>query len=561
MATNPNNFELDLTGLSKLNRKENEIYHLPTTGGFIRAISPTMGCFFTDSVVITDTQSKRILVLGADYVFTEFYSSFKSLHGKSVAATIVIINQAVFDIVSVSYNFLGSHYVDNVKTIAQSINAEAGTRTISNLQWGVVNNLKPFLPPDYKMQIGSGVGFEAIVYGLEKIRSTIMMSDFELDQSIGIYIDDFTSSIYRVLDTIVNSQYKEKLLAFTKTLTRELLGLGKVVNLPLVSSETARYAAVKGFQFDESQNGYVALKAISVFKEELYNNLTSSEHTGIGKHYGVYGLPLIDTLMSLKNGAGIIINSLESSLVSGYNFNKVVYPDHSSPSDAWSIVKLTNNATGQGGVLWGTNLTTGELYVGRLNDVATHSDVLTWVKLYGEYDMDRALKALTEHSYNIENPHNVNKHQIGLGFVENLPMADAEDLACRVPSDKYVSHKFLLAFMSTYMTGLKTAKDMKEMNCDENEVIRNIKLIFAPCGPCGPCCEPNVFPVTTTTSNTPIVDPAGQLTGWFCENNQRWDILTDGFGGTKTIAHVYGYNDEALTQDGCIPQTTTTALN
>ena len=126
-------------------------------------------------------------------------------------------------------------------------------------------------------------------------------------------------------------------------------------------------------------------------------------------------------------------------------------------------------------------------------------------------------------------------------------------MACRVPSKKYVTLKWTLAFLATYMSGLKTAEDLKNMNCDENEVIRNIKLIFAPCGPCGPCCEPNIVPVTTTTSKPPvIVDPAGQLTGWFCENNKRWDIITDGKGGTKTLEHEYGEDDADVEKDGCI---------
>ena len=565
MATSTPASVLDITGFSLANRKIREPYSLPVTDSFIRAISPVMGCFFTRSVYITDRIRKKDLKFGIDYIFTEIYSSLSTIYKQGVAATIVFINREVSNDVEISYNFLGAQYTQVVTGIANAINIEANNGRASKLQWSIINQIKPFIPPDYAKQIGAGVGFETVVYGLESLRSTILYGGYNLDDSIAQYIDEFIAALNQILNNLVDFSYKDKLEIFLAQLTKAKLGLDKFVNMGLVSKETAKFAAVRDYQFEPNKNGYVAIKAISSFKSELYNNLVNSEHTGIGKHYGIYGLPLLETLFSMRNGAGIIINSLESLTVSGFDFNRVVYPDTASPSNQWSIVKMTNNATGQGGVLWGTNMDTGELYVGQLRNEIDHPQVLTWVKLYGEYDMQKALNALTDHIHDFDNPHKTNKHQLDLGNVENLPLANYEDLSCRVPSQKYVSHKFLLAFMSTYMTGLKTAGDLKEMNYDDNEVIRNIKLIFAPCGPCGPCCEPNLVPVNDAiTTSIPIVDPAGQLTSWFCDGGKRWDVITDGFGGTKTIEHLYLTNDPKKVADGCVfvfttlPPTTTT---
>ncbi len=557
MATQPY-FELDTTGKSKAHRKENEVYTLPNPGKYARAISLTMGCFFTESVIITDGVTSVELKKGIDYIVTEVYSSLSIIYGKEIAATLVITNPSVSSTVKVSYNFLGTRFANNIQSLAASINREADSRDISSLQWDLMNKAKTFIPSDYARQIGSGVGFEAIVFGLERIRSTILYGDFDIDMTIGQFVDKFIVAIDRALSDKVSIEYKDELTAFKNQFTKEMLGLDKVVNMGIAPTEVVRYGVVRDYQFDRNNDGYVAIKALCRFKEELYNNLVSSEQTGIGKYYGVYGLPLLSVLYSLRNGAGVIIQSLQTSLASGITFNRVLYPDQTAIEDRWSIVKLTNNLNGQGGVLWGSNMTTSELYVGYLKNDSNDSDVLTWTKIYGEFDLEKALKALHEHINDIENPHRVNKHMLLLGNVENLPTADAEDLACRVPSDKMVTHKFLLAFMDTYMDGLPTAEDVAKMNCDENDLAKHIKLIFAPCGPCGPCCEPNVIRVTTTTSRPPIVDPEGQLTGWFCENHKRWDVITDGKGGTRTVEHFYGPEDEDKIKDGCVFQTTTT---
>jgi hypothetical protein len=107
------------------------------------------------------------------------------------------------------------------------------------------------------------------------------------------------------------------------------------------------------------------------------------------------------------------------------------------------------------------------------------------------------------------------------------------------------------------MNNLPTIKDLPNIDCSDDgdaarNIINSIKLIFTPCGPCGACCEPNIIPVTTGAPIAEsIVDPRDQLTGWFCEDGYRWDILTDGFGGTYTIKHRYLYNDPDEELDGC----------
>lgn len=174
MATNAPYFEVDPTGLSNRNRKENEVYVIGEVGKSIRAISLTMGCFFTKSIKIVDSITKKPLIPGLDFIFTEIYTSLSIIYKQEIAGTIIITNSTTSSEVEISYNFLGSDFAQTNKTLASAINVDASRREISGLQWTVLNGTTSFIPSDYSRQIGAGIGFETIVYGLERIRSSIL---------------------------------------------------------------------------------------------------------------------------------------------------------------------------------------------------------------------------------------------------------------------------------------------------------------------------------------------------------------------------------------------------
>ncbi len=564
-------FEIDTTAKLSTHKRVKEKYNIGELTK-VRALSLVMGCFYTETIEIyanvkvvntftgESYNQYKLLEPGIDYIFTEIYTSLSIIYKKEIAGTIVILNTNVEKEIEVTYNFVGSDFLKTAVDFSNVVNVDSKTRDISKLQWEIINGVASFIPSNYSKDIGAGVGFELFVYGLEKIRSSILYADYNIENTLDKHINAYLAVLSNTLSVRALDDVNKYIQEFKDYFTKERLGLGNVVNLGIVDFDEAALASIKGYTFNKDKDGYITTVAISRFKEALYNNLVNSNITGLGKHFGIYGLPDLSSLYSLQNGGGFIIDSLNFATVSGINFNKVVYPDLASPDDKWSIVKLTNNSKGQGGTLLGTNMNTSEVYVGTLKDDSNDPDVLVWTKLYSEFDMEKALTALDHHERDRENPHATNKYQIDLGNVENLPLATYEDLACRVPSDKYVTHKFLLGFMHAYMNNLPTIKDLPNIDCSDDgdaarNIINSIKLLFTPCGPCGACCEPNIIPVTTAApTNESIVDPRDQLTGWFCENGFRWDILTDGFGGTYTIKHVYKYQDPDEELDGCTVQ-------
>lgn len=523
---------LDKTGNLSSNHIKNELHSLSNQR--IRAISPIKGAFYSESVKLFDTINSRDLVPIQDYIFTEHYHSLSQFHDKDIAGMIIIVNPAVGDKVEVSYQALGELYNLKDEVLKEFLDKKLEDRENSTLLWEIYNNQSLFVPSNAHLDVGDQIGFEYVLYGLEKIRSSILLSDFDIVTKLIDTIDIYLDNLSKLLDERVKLNYTPIIEEFIKQFDKVKLKLDKVANLSVASEEEMRLVADPNYILGE-EDKYVTLKGITALKEEIYNLLVSKKQTNIGVHYGVIAFPLLTTLETMPNGATVVMDAYDNySLSNSVKFDSAVYPDLITTSDRWSITKIINNVDNRGGVLLGVNLNTSETYIGVLRTTETTVPTLIWRKQLTEYDIEIVLDKLSKHMNDKNNPHKVSKDQVDLGSVENLPPVTLADIAARKPVRKMVTFDSLLHFMNSYMNCIKTVEDMKDENCESN-VIRNIKLVFAPCGPCGVCCTPNT-PVDAPQepTNLPTVDPFDTLYGWYCQGNAKIGIYADGVGGTVT---------------------------
>jgi hypothetical protein len=306
MATQQH-YEVDTTANLASHKRIKEKYQIGNLSK-TRAISLVMGCFYTETVQIyaniktklpmSDEEflSYTTLIAGVDYIFTEIYTSLSAIYKKEIAATIIILNPNVDKEVEVTYNFVGSDFIDTAKAFSNIVNVDAKTRDISKLQWEVLNGTSTFIPSDYAKDIGAGVGFELFVFGLEKLRSSILYGDFNIETTLQNHIDKYLSILANTLSLKSRDDINKYIQEFRDYFTKDKLGLGKVINLPVVDVQDAILAAVRGYEYDKNKDGYITIKALSAFKEALYNNLVNSNLTGIGKHFGVFGTCIKFTL-------------------------------------------------------------------------------------------------------------------------------------------------------------------------------------------------------------------------------------------------------------------------
>lgn len=526
---------LDSTGLASGNLIENEEHLIGDNN--IRVISPIKGVFFSESIVVRDLENDIVLEKGQDYILSEHYHSLSMFHGKDIAGIIIITNYTVSDRVSITYQALGELYNKTDEAIKNFIEAKGLNHESGNILWSVFNEQSSFTPSRDHIDIGDQIGFEYVTYGLEKIRNAIMLSDFNLLDTVMAKLENYLQAFMDHLEHKTDTEYVPLAEEFILEFNKLKLKLDKVANFPVADLNTVKAVSIEEHEPDYSDYRYVSLRGITAFKEEIYNRLVSKKRTNIGVHYGTLSLPLLESIESLTNGATIVIDAYENfNIGTSSPFDSAVYPDINSHSDRWSITKVINNVDNKGGVLLGINLNTSETYIGilRTQSESVRSNIV-WRKQVSEYDIENVIEMLSKHIDDKNNPHKTRKDQVDLGNVENLPVVDREDITCRMPSRKYVTFDALLLFMKAYMNCIKTSEDMEGEDCDTSDVIRNIKLIFAPCGPCGPCCTPNkVMENTEEPTNLPTVDPYETLYGWFCEGTTKMGIYADGVGGTYT---------------------------
>lgn len=521
-------YALDTSGKNPDNLVRNEGHTL--TDKRYRAIAPRHGAFFTEGFSAVDTFNNKTLVRGLDYEFSELYQTPTIKYGKEVVGCIIVINAAVSPNVAITYQTLGADYSGNVDALVNylSTHNEAGIST-SFLDTG--NRPTMFVPSPHVHDLGDGMGFEFLVFALEKLRSALLWSDsnsiVSLQERVNNTINDVANNARYRLDTEL-AQY---LLAFKEQFTKEILGLGKVVNLPLADESEGAFAARDDFNLGGDANDrYVTLRSLIAFKEGLLSRVVSSDSTGIGKRYGQLMLPTLSGLESLTNGARVLVDSLEATVLAGAQHDRAVFPDLTSATARWSIVKVSNNEKNRGGVFTAINASNGSIYTGVLT-ITANDKSLIWRKLMTEADADSFLGKLTSHLNDTRNPHKTHKNQVDLNHVENLPVADIRTILARIPKREYVTHDGMLLFMKAFVTD-NWQIDPNAVDPDAAAQARSIRAyqtLFAPNG----VNSPNAgLTLEQAPRQVPTPVPQrGQEIGWHCEGVNKVVKLTDGFGG------------------------------
>lgn len=167
-------YPLDLTGTNTNNRIDNETHEL--TQRPIRAIAPTYGAFFSDSVLIFDPIANRYLEKNTDYISTELLQEATLQCGKSICLLILITNPAVASSVAISYNILGGAYQNTAREI--QLLYESAINDQRPVDWNDIEN-KPmaYRPSLHNHLLEDVVGFEPVVVALERIRNALILSD------------------------------------------------------------------------------------------------------------------------------------------------------------------------------------------------------------------------------------------------------------------------------------------------------------------------------------------------------------------------------------------------
>lgn len=174
-------YPLDTTGLNTDNYVNGEIHNLSNKP--VRAIAPTYGAYFTESLKVFDNRTQHMLVRGTQYICTELLQTPTEMYGKEICYLILIIDPNVSSEVIIQYQVLGGLYTNSGDAIINIY--ETIMQDNRPINWVDVLNKPLGYTPTQHLHDGRDIyGFEYLVTSLERIRNAIVASDVPVYEGI-----------------------------------------------------------------------------------------------------------------------------------------------------------------------------------------------------------------------------------------------------------------------------------------------------------------------------------------------------------------------------------------
>lgn len=202
MAPIVTRYPLDPTGVSPDNLVAGEEHDLGARP--IRAFATSYGGFYTESVILKEKVTGRVLDKDVDYYCAELYEVPTLKYNKEVCSVIVVTNAAVASPVEVTYQCVGGPYSTSQQALLQMIEQlDLDDRPVT---WGnIIGKPDAFTPAHHLHDAGDIYGFEYVVAELERIRQAILMGDVASHDEIYRYIDATFNELDGKIQTVTTN--------------------------------------------------------------------------------------------------------------------------------------------------------------------------------------------------------------------------------------------------------------------------------------------------------------------------------------------------------------------
>lgn len=374
MSLKPIRYPLDKTGKSPDNLVVNEIHELKPTK--IRALVPTYGGFFTNSLVVTDVATNLVLERGTQYKLDNLFEMATQDTGLEVAGVIVITDSNVSNRVSITYQCIGGLYGYSVDAVIQQIESlKLDNRPI---EWGNIANKPATYPPAPHLQdIGDIYGFEYIVHALQQLRHAILTGDEGSHTVIYEYIDSLAKGVREIaqeVKTLMDTHLRD--YNNPHRVTVEQIGAASLT----WTREQVRQLA----------NGISA-----------HNNLRNNPHQVTARQVGSYTTTQVDDKFK----------SLETSLLSG---TRAHLRDYNNPHrvTAAQVGAYTKN---EANIKINQAVAKTDTHANRRDNPhrVTAAQVGSYTKAEVDSKINSGGASLASHITNYRNPHRVTSEQVG----------------------------------------------------------------------------------------------------------------------------------------------------
>lgn len=436
-------YPLDITGKAKENFVSGEPHVVPRDKS--RAFAPLYGPFYTNSLVVRLPGNTQPLEAMVDYRPIDLDQKATLDTGLSVSAGILILNRGIGSDLVIDYQVVGGPFSLSADAIQN--NLDALDKDSRGVKWGDIYGKPVRFPPAPHLHDAEDLyGMEYLYEALEELRKAVLQGDIASHDQIYDYIDRLKDLLYVDMDKLherlddvvkqigdINTRIDNLLNGRIAEIERKLddhirdknnphgvdksqVGLSNVANYPVATNTQA---------LDEKNaNTYLT-------PSTLWHVLKQKVLTVIDKH-----------ITDKNNPHGVTKAQVGLS-------NVLNYP-----------MATTNEAIAH---------TSNERYMSPLTTFALIDSQLKPVIA--------SIKAVTDsndaHVNNRNNPHGTTKAHVGLGQVENYPMAtDGDAVYGSSVRNKYASpyhvNKMLVQLRTSYIE-----PEIKSINDKLNGHINN----------------------------------------------------------------------------------------
>ena len=371
-------------------------------------IIPSATPFFRETMQVVHLPSQRTLVEGVDYACTHYFHDASMACAKPIYGSITFHDAQLAGAVRLTYQTLGGDWtLEATKIISILSNKLVNPRRVT---WEQVADLPYAFPPiDHAWHLDDMVGMSEIVEVLEGIRDALAASG---EGGLQTHIAD--------KDNPHNT-------------TKAQVGLELVENYPVATVAEAQ-AGTAVNRYLTVLRGAQLVEALIGNALNTHTNRSDNPHNTTKSQVGLGNVQDYPVASQIEAETGTANNRYMTALRTAQSIAVLAV----APITA-HINRLDNPHS----------VTKAQVQLGNVQNFGVADAVAaragTSNELYMTPAMTReaiasiALQGITDHFDNLNNPHQTNKTQVGLGNVQDYPVATREEAELGAASNRYLT--------------------------------------------------------------------------------------------------------------------------
>jgi hypothetical protein len=421
----------DPTGINPNNLVINEPHDLGPARN--RAFVPNYGSYFTESMIVTEAATGRVLTKGVHYIAAQLQQDATLAMDKEICAVVVVTDPAVRDSLLFTYQVVGGVFSTSASALAKMIeNLDIDERAV---EWGsILGKPTAFPPAPHLHDIGDLYGFEYLVEALDALRNAILIGDEaahdELRQFIN-YQDGLLQA--QITEQRADFEAHENNKANPHAVTQAQVGLGLVQNYAIATTAEAQAGTVNNKYMTPLLTAQaIATQALAPLNAHIADK--TNPHATTKAQVGLSLVENYQPATQAEAEAGTRSDRYLTPLTTKQAITaQAVVPLNTHINDQTNPHNTTKAQVGLGSVQNYDLAVQAEAEAGTSN--LKYMTPLRTAQAIAQ----QALVPLNNHITNTNNPHATTKAQVGLGNVLDYGVASTAEAQAGTINTKYMT--------------------------------------------------------------------------------------------------------------------------